>query len=87
MIVCIIGSRMNFPDHLKYTKDHLWVKPGDGEVVIGITFFAQLELGEIAYVDVKTTGKHLQNGQVFGRIEAVKASPVCCYPLVALLGK
>lgn len=63
---------MNFPDHLKYTKDHVWIKPADGQMVIGITFFAQLELGEIAYVEVQTIGKHLQKGQVFGTLEAVK---------------
>ena len=63
---------MNFPDHLKYTKDHLWAKHEDGAITIGITFFAQLELGEIAYVEVKTEGKHLQKGQVFGTVEAVK---------------
>jgi glycine cleavage system H protein len=63
---------MNFPDDLQYTKDHIWVKRDDGQIVIGITFFAQLELGEIAYVEVKTAGKHLQEGQVFGTIEAVK---------------
>jgi len=64
---------MNFPDHLKYTKDHIWIKPDAGETIIGITFFAQLELGDIAYVEVKTAGKHLEKGQVFGTIEAVNS--------------
>lgn len=63
---------MNFPDNLKYTKDHIWVKPDKDEIIAGITFFAQLELGEIAFVEVKTVGKHIQKGQVFGTAEAVK---------------
>ena len=63
---------MNFPDHLKYTKDHMWVMAEDGQITIGITFFAQLELGGIAFVEIKTIGKHIQKGQVFGTLEAVK---------------
>ena len=63
---------MNFPDHLKYTREHIWVKPEDGKFIIGITFFAQLELGEIAFVEINTIGKHIQKGQVFGTVEAVK---------------
>lgn len=63
---------MNFPAELKYTKDHEWVKV-DGEVVtIGITDFAQRELGDIVYVDINTVGEEVDQDAVFGTVEAVK---------------
>jgi glycine cleavage system H protein len=63
---------MNFPDNLKYTKDHEWVKVEGNMATIGITDFAQGELGDIVYVDVSTVGQSLNSGDVFGTVEAVK---------------
>lgn len=63
---------MNFPQELKYTKDHEWVKI-EGEIAtIGITEFAQKELGDIVYVEVETVGETIEAGEVFGSVEAVK---------------
>ena len=63
---------MNFPQELKYTKDHEWVKIEGDIATIGITDFAQKELGDIVYVEVETIGESLQAGDVFGTVEAVK---------------
>ena len=64
---------MNFPEDLKYTKEHLWVKPQeDGIVLAGITDFAQSQLGEIVYVEVETEGESINQDQIFGTIEATK---------------
>lgn len=63
---------MNFPDNLRYTKDHEWVLLEGNVATIGITEFAQRELGDIVYVDVPTVGKTLGAEEVFGTVEAVK---------------
>jgi glycine cleavage system H protein len=64
---------MSFPDNLRYTKDHEWIKMEDDHIaVIGITDFAQQELGDIVYVEVETVGKSLGAETVFGSVEAVK---------------
>ncbi|MFM2207236.1 MAG: hypothetical protein RL213_1211 [Bacteroidota bacterium] len=63
---------MNFPDQLKYTKDHEWVKIEGNVAVIGITDFAQGELGDIVYVDITSVGDNLDREAVFGTVEAVK---------------
>lgn len=63
---------MNFPADLKYTKDHEWVKVNGSEATIGITDFAQKELGDIVYVDISTIGETVEMEQVFGTVEAVK---------------
>lgn len=63
---------MNFPNELKYTADHEWVRINGNEAIIGITDFAQSELGEIVYVDVDTEGEKIERNEVFGSIEAVK---------------
>ena len=63
---------MNFPENLKYSNDHEWVRVEGNEAYVGITDFAQSELGEIVYVDVTTEGENLSQGTVFGSIEAVK---------------
>jgi len=63
---------MNFPAELKYTKDHEWVKLEGNEAVIGITEFAQRELGDIVYIDIPSVGKVVDREDVFGTIEAVK---------------
>ena len=63
---------MNFPENLKYTKDHEWVKLDGDTATIGITDFAQRELGDIVYVDIPTVGSDLDAEEVFGTVEAVK---------------
>lgn len=63
---------MNYPDSLRYTKDHEWIRVEGDEAVIGITEFAQHELGDIVYVEVESLGKDLQAHEVFGTVEAVK---------------
>ena len=63
---------MNVPAELKYTKDHEWIKVEGDTVTIGITDFAQGELGDIVYVEVETEGETLANEEVFGTVEAVK---------------
>ena len=63
---------MKFPNDIKYTKDHEWVKISDGVAYIGITAFAQSELGDIVFVDVDTLNEELDQEEVFGTIEAVK---------------
>ena len=63
---------MNFPDILRYTKDHEWIKLEGDIATIGITDYAQKELGDIVYVEVETIGKELSAGDVFGTVEAVK---------------
>jgi glycine cleavage system H protein len=63
---------MGFPAELKYTKDHEWVRAEGNEAYIGITEFAQRELGDIVYVDITAAGEAVTKDQVFGTVEAVK---------------
>ena len=63
---------MNVPENLKYTEDHEWVKVEGDVATVGITDFAQKELGDIVYVEVETVGETLSAGDTFGTIEAVK---------------
>lgn len=63
---------MNFPDNLRYTKDHEWIRLEGNIATIGITDFAQRELGDIVYVEIETVGKTLMAEAVFGTVEAVK---------------
>lgn len=63
---------MNFPDSLRYTKDHEWVRLEGNTAIVGITDFAQGELGDIVYVEVETVGKSLEAESIFGTVEAVK---------------
>lgn len=73
---------MNHPENLKYTKEHEWVKvEEDGVVVIGITDFAQSELGELVYVEVDTVGDTIEKDEVFGTVEAVKTTSDLFMPL------
>lgn len=65
---------MNFPKELKYTKDHEWIRLEGSTATVGITDFAQKELGEIIHVEIDTVGKKLRAGDVFGTIETVKAA-------------
>ena len=72
---------MSIPDNLKYTKDHEWVKV-DGEIaIVGITDFAQKELGDIVYIEVETEGETLDQNEVFGTVEAVKTVADLFMPL------
>jgi glycine cleavage system H protein len=63
---------MNYPENLRYTKEHEWVSVDGDIATIGITEFAQKELGDIVYVEIETEGKDLEAGSVFGSVEAVK---------------
>jgi len=63
---------MNFPEELLYTQDHEWIRKVNGHAYVGITDFAQKELGDIVYVEIETLGKHLKCHEVFGTVEAVK---------------
>ncbi|OJU55971.1 MAG: glycine cleavage system protein H, partial [Bacteroidales bacterium 45-6] len=72
---------MNFPEDLKYTKDHEWVRIDGEEAYVGITDYAQNELGEIVYVDVTTLGETVAKEEVFGSIEAVKTVSDLFLPL------
>jgi glycine cleavage system H protein len=72
---------MDFPEELKYTKDHEWVRIENGIATIGITEFAQKELGDIVYVEVETVGEKIISGEVFGTVEAVKTVSDLFMPL------
>jgi len=63
---------MNFPSELKYTKDHEWIRVEGNVATIGITDFAQKELGDIVYVDITTIGETVAKEEIFGTVEAVK---------------
>jgi glycine cleavage system H protein len=63
---------MQFPDSLKYTKDHEWIKIEGDTATVGITEFAQRELGDIVFVDINAKGKALSANEIFGTVEAVK---------------
>ncbi len=63
---------MNFPDNIKYTKDHEWIRTEGNTAYVGITDFAQSELGDIVYVDIPTLNQSLKKDEVFGTVEAVK---------------
>lgn len=63
---------MNIPENLKYTADHEWIRIEGEEVVVGITSFAQRELGDIVFVELDTEGETLEKSEVFGTVEAVK---------------
>jgi glycine cleavage system H protein len=63
---------MNIPDHLRYTADHEWVALDGNLAVVGITDYAQGELGDIVFVEIETVGQALRQGDVFGTVEAVK---------------
>lgn len=77
---------MNFPEDLKYTKDHEWVKLVDGNTaLVGITDFAQGELGDIVYVDITAVGKSVAAEEVFGTVEAVKTVSDLFLPLAGTI--
>jgi glycine cleavage system H protein len=74
---------MNFPTELKYTKDHEWVRIEGDVATVGITEFAQRELGDIVYVDINSIGKTIAKEEVFGTVEAVKTVSDLFMPITA----
>jgi glycine cleavage system H protein len=72
---------MNIPEGLQYTKDHEWVKIEGNTAVVGITDFAQSELGDIVYVDISTVGQEVAEHNIFGTVEAVKTVSDLFMPL------
>lgn len=87
-VICVDNSifekkeyTMNLPSELKYTKDHEWIRVEGDEAVIGITDFAQGELGDIVFVDVDTLDEEVEGNEVFGSIEAVKTVSDLFMPL------
>lgn len=72
---------MQFPDNLKYTKDHEWVRIEGNVAYIGITDFAQRELGDIVYVEIETLDEEIEENEVFGTVEAVKTVSDLFMPL------
>ncbi len=78
---------MEFPKDLKYTKDHEWVKIEGNSATIGITDFAQSELGDIVFVEIETEGETLDAGEIFGTIEAVKTVSDLFMPITGKIVK
>lgn len=78
---------MNFPADVKYTKDHEWIRLEGNVATIGITDFAQHELGDIVYVDINTVGKSLAAEEVFGTVEAVKTVSDLFLPVEGTIGE
>ncbi len=72
VFLALNSTAMNIPDQLLYTKDHEWVKIEGNLATVGITDFAQNELGDIVYVDISSVGQQVDAHQVFGTVEAVK---------------
>src|SRR4051794_37465756 len=72
---------MTFPEELKYTKDHEWIRIEGNVAYTGITEFAQSELGDIVYVDINTVGQEVKSGDIFGTVEAVKTVSDLFLPL------
>ena len=72
---------MNIPAELKYTKDHEWIKVEGNKAIVGITDFAQGELGDIVYVDISSVGREIAQHEVFGTVEAVKTVSDLFMPL------
>lgn len=78
---------MNFPSELKYTKDHEWVKVEGNQATIGITDFAQRELGDIVYIDINSVGSEVAKEEVFGTVEAVKTVSDLFMPLTGAVSE
>lgn len=72
---------MNIPEDLKYTKDHEWIKIENNIATVGITYFAQSELGDIVYVDIDTVDENIDQNEIFGSVEAVKTVSDLFMPL------
>jgi glycine cleavage system H protein len=80
-------NNMNFPAELKYTKDHEWIRVEGSDAYIGITEFAQRELGDIVYVDISSKGKEVAKEEVFGTVEAVKTVSDLFMPLTGTVNE
>lgn len=78
---------MNFPSNLRYTKDHEWISIEGNVATIGITEFAQRELGDIVFVDINTVGSALKAEEVFGTVEAVKTVSDLFLPLAGTINE
>ena len=78
---------MNFPAELKYTKDHEWIRVEGDTAYIGITEFAQRELGDIVYIDINSLGKEIAKDEVFGTVEAVKTVSDLFMPVTATVNE
>jgi glycine cleavage system H protein len=78
---------MDFPAALKYTKDHEWIKVEGNDAYIGITEFAQRELGDIVYVDIPSLGKEVTKEEVFGTVEAVKTVSDLFMPITGTISE
>ncbi|HEX8277851.1 MAG TPA: glycine cleavage system protein GcvH [Segetibacter sp.] len=78
---------MNFPENLRYTKDHEWIKLEGNTATVGITEFAQSELGDIVYVDIDSVGKALNAEEIFGTVEAVKTVSDLFLPLTGTVSQ
>ena len=76
---------MNYPENLRYTKEHEWIRVEGDEAYVGITDFAQRELGDIVYVEVETVGSDVEAGSVFGTVEAVKTVSDLYLPVAATI--
>ena len=76
---------MSFPTELKYTKDHEWIRAEGNEAYIGITEFAQRELGDIVYIDISLAGEEVQQEEVFGTVEAVKTVSDLFMPVTGII--
>ena len=76
---------MKFPQELRYTKDHEWVRIEGDEAIVGITDFAQHELGDIVYIEVENIGQAMEAGSVFGTVEAVKTVSDLYLPLAGTI--
>jgi len=72
---------MNVPSELKYTSDHEWIRVDGDEIVVGVTDFAQGELGDVVFIEIETEGESLSKGDTFGTIEAVKTVSDLYMPL------
>lgn len=76
---------MNFPADLKYTDDHEWIRVEGDTAYVGITDFAQSELGELVYVEVETVGESFEQGEAFGTVEAVKTTSDLLIPVTGTI--
>lgn len=78
---------MNLPKELKYTKDHEWIRLEGNVATVGITDFAQRELGDIVYVEIETEGESVEQGEIFGTVEAVKTVSDLFMPLTGTVSE
>jgi glycine cleavage system H protein len=78
---------MNIPDDLKYTEEHEWIRVEGDEIVVGVTDFAQGELGDVVFIELETEGEDLSRGDTFGTIEAVKTVSDLYMPVDGLVVK